>query len=480
MVLLQPEKAFPDKEKNFSEWYSLILERAELVDIRYNVKGFVVYRPNLMRLINLIRDELEKGLTETGHQPVLFPLVIPMSYLRKEEEHITGFEAEVFKIRGEEGEEDLALRPTSETAFYPMYSLWIHSYRDLPLKLFQTVTVYRKETKATRPLIRGREFLWIEAHDAFPSEEDALKQVSEDIRITRNALEKFGLAFIVVEREEWDKFPGAEKTFAFDCIMPEGKVLQIATTHYLGTKFSIPFEIIFLDKDGSKKYVHQTCFGPGLSRMAAAIISTHGDEYGLVLPFGVAPIQVVIVPIPKEGFEDRILEKCFEVGERLKKLNLRVKVDDSEDRPGSKFYKWELFGVPVRVEVGAKELEEKKLTLFRRDLRKRWTIEDNLLEQEIMYLKDDILNVLRRKAYERLEGALVRINCREEGIEASKNGKIILMNFCGRKECSEKIREDTGGYEVRGRRVDVEEKVWGPCAWCGRSAEKVVVAAKSF
>ncbi|MEM2741832.1 MAG: aminoacyl--tRNA ligase-related protein, partial [Nitrososphaeria archaeon] len=251
MGQLQPEKAFPDKEKNFSEWYSLILERAELVDIRYNVKGFVVYRPNLMRLINLIRDELERGLIETGHQPVLFPLVIPMSYLRKEEEHITGFEAEVFKIKGEEGEEDLALRPTSETAFYPMYSLWIHSYRDLPLKLFQTVTVYRKETKATRPLIRGREFLWIEAHDAFSSKEEALTQVSEDIRITRNALEKFGLAFIVVEREEWDKFPGAEKTFAFDCIMPEGKVLQIATTHYLGTKFSVPFEIVFLDKDGS-------------------------------------------------------------------------------------------------------------------------------------------------------------------------------------------------------------------------------------
>ncbi|MGB9727895.1 MAG: proline--tRNA ligase [Nitrososphaeria archaeon] len=480
MVLLQPEKAFPDKEKNFSEWYSLILERAELVDIRYNVKGFVVYRPNLMRLINLIRDELERGLTETGHQPVLFPLVIPMSYLRKEEEHITGFEAEVFKIRGEEGEEDLALRPTSETAFYPMYSLWIHSYRDLPLKLFQTVTVYRKETKATRPLIRGREFLWIEAHDAFSSEDDALRQVSEDIRITRNALEKFGLAFIVVEREEWDKFPGAEKTFAFDCIMPEGRVLQIATTHYLGTKFSIPFEIIFLDKDGSKKYVHQTCFGPGLSRMAAAVISTHGDEYGLVLPFEVAPIQVVVVPIPKEGLENRILEKCFEVEERLKRLNLRVKVDDSEDRPGSKFYKWELYGVPVRVEVGAKEVVEKKLTLFRRDLRKRWAIEDSFLEQEIMYVKDDISRVLRSRAYERLEGALVRINCREEGIEASRNGKIILMNFCGQKECYEKIKEDTGGYEVRGRRVDVEEKVWGPCAWCGRPAEKVVVVAKSF
>jgi len=480
MGQLQPEKAFPDKEKNFSEWYSLVLEKAELVDIRYNVKGFVVYRPNLMRLINLVRDELERGLMETGHQPVLFPLVIPMSYLRREEEHITGFEAEVFKIRGEEGEEDLALRPTSETAFYPMYSLWIHSYRDLPLKLFQTVTVYRKETKATRPLIRGREFLWIEAHDAFPSKDDALKQVSEDIRITKAALEKFGLAFIVVEREEWDKFPGAEKTFAFDCVMPEGKVLQIATTHYLGTKFSVPFEITFLDRDGGKKYVHQTCFGPGLSRMAAAIISTHGDEYGLVLPFEVAPLQAVVVPIPKEGFEEKVFEKCFEVGERLKRLNLRVKVDDSEDRPGSKFYRWELYGVPLRVEVGAKEVEERKLTLFRRDLRVRWQVDERLLEEEVLRVKDDVLNVLKRRAHERLEKALVRVNSRDEGLKASGEGKIILMNFCGRKECSEKIRADTGGYEVRGRRVDVEERVWGPCAWCGMPAERVVVVAKSF
>lgn len=476
---MQPERALPDKEKQFSEWYSEVLERAELVDIRYNVKGFVVYRQNLMRIINLIRSELESSLISRGHQQVMFPIVIPMSYLRKEQEHVTGFEAEVFKIRAEEGEEELALRPTSETAMYPMYALWIHSYRDLPLKLFQTGTVYRKETRATKPLIRGREFFWIEAHDAFENEEQALAQVKEDIEITKEALRKFGLAFIVVEREEWDKFPGAERTFAFDCLMPDGKVLQIATTHYLGTKFSKPFEVIYLDRAGEKKNVHQTCFGPGISRMAAAVISIHGDEFGLVLPFDVAPIQVVIVPIPKEGKEKEIVAKAKEVGERLEKIRIRTLVDTSEERPGAKFYKYELIGTPARIEVGEKEVSEGKLTFFRRDLRRRWKVEESELEVEVLKLKDDILRNLTDKSSEKLKNAIVRINSKEE-LKASNNNKIILMNFCGKQQCAEQIKYDTKGYEVRGTRIDEPEEVWGPCAWCGSEAKRVVIAARAY
>lgn len=477
---MQPEKALPDKEKEFSEWYSEILERAELVDIRYNVKGFVVYRPNLMRIINLVKEELERGLTENGHQQVMFPLVIPMSYLKKEEQHITGFEAEVFKLQIEEGEEELALRPTSETAFYPMYSLWIHSYRDLPLKLFQTVTVYRKETRATRPLIRGREFYWIEAHDAFKCKEEALAQVSEDIEITKEALRKLGLAFFVVEREEWDKFPGAERTYAFDCLMPDGRVLQIATTHYLGTKFSVPFEIMYLAEDGSRKNVHQTCFGPGISRIAAAVIAVHGDEFGLVLPFDVAPTQIVVIPIPKEGQEKEVFEKSAEIGKRLRDIGLRTEVDNSDARPGAKFYRWELVGTPVRIEVGEKEVREGNLTFFRRDTRKRWKVREDRLEQEALFLKQDILDHLTQKSMERMRNSMERVNDRTQLLKACEEEKIVLMNFCCRAECASELKEKTKGYEIRGRIVDAEEKVWAKCAWCGREAREVAVLARAF
>jgi prolyl-tRNA synthetase len=477
---MQPEKALPDKESRFSEWYSAILEKAELADIRYNVKGFIVYRPNLMRIINLIRNELEQGLFKDGHQQVMFPLVIPISYLKKEEEHVTGFAAEVFKLQSEEGEEELALRPTSETAFYPMYSLWIHSYRDLPLKLFQTVNVYRKETKATRPLIRGREFYWIESHDAFEDKEQALGQVTKDIEITKEALGKLGLAFVVVEREEWDKFPGAENTFAFDCIMPDGRVLQIATTHYLGTKFSVPFDVAYLDKDGAKKNVHQTCFGPGISRMAAAVIAVHGDEFGLVLPFEVAPVQVAVVPIKNAAQEKQVVEKAKEISKKLEKLNLRYDVDISEDRPGSKYYKWELIGAPVRIEIGGKELSEHSLTLFRRDTRKRLKIEESKLDEEIMFLEKDLLSNLAGKSRERMGKSIVRVNNRQELLKASQEGKIVLMNFCKRLECSEELKAGTRGYEIRGMRVDVVEQVWGKCAWCSRDAIEVAVVAKTF
>jgi prolyl-tRNA synthetase len=477
---LQPEKALPNKEDKFSEWYSAILERAELVDIRYNVKGFVVYRPNLMRIVNLIKNELEQGLFKDGHQQVMFPLVIPISYLKKEEQHITGFAAEVFKLHSEEGEEELALRPTSETAFYPMYSLWIHSYRDLPLKLFQTVTVYRKETRATRPLIRGREFYWIEAHDAFESKEKALEQVSKDIEITKDALRKLGLAFVVVEREEWDKFPGAESTFAFDCIMPDGRVLQIATTHYLGTKFSVPFDVGYLAENGSKRNVHQTCFGPGISRMAAAVIAVHGDEFGLVLPFEVAPIQIIVVPIPRETQEKQVREKAIEIGKKLENLHMRYEVDMSEERPGAKYYKWELIGAPVRIEIGGKEISEHYLTLFRRDTRKRWKIEENRLEEEIKILEKDVLSNLTNKSYEKMKNSMVRVDSKKELLKACEEEKIILMNFCKRLECSEELKEATKGYEIRGRRADVNENVWGKCAWCGGNALEVAVVAKAF
>ncbi len=293
----------PDKFKQFGEWYDLVSEKAELADVRYGVKGFVVFRPNLMHIVRGIYEALERHLIASGHRAMLFPLLIPYKNLLVEKEHVKGFENQVFSVEkagGEELEERLFIRPTSETAIYPMYALWIRSYRDLPFKAFQSCAVYRHETKATRPLFRGREFLWIESHDVFATKQEAVAQLGEDMDITRKTFEEFALPFLPIEREPFDRFPGAERSLAYDVILPDRQVLQSATTHLLGKRFTAPFGVSFLSAEGQKVVPESTCFGPGVSRIAALIVSVHGDEYGLVLPFNAAIVQVVIIPIRNE------------------------------------------------------------------------------------------------------------------------------------------------------------------------------------
>jgi prolyl-tRNA synthetase len=345
----------PDKYKQFGEWYDLVSEKAELADVRYGVKGFVVFRPNLMHIVRAIYDSLESGLLASGHKEMLFPLLIPFRNLLVEKEHVKGFENQVFTVEkagGEELEERLFIRPTSETAIYPMYALWLRSYRDLPFKAFQSCAVYRHETKATRPLFRGREFLWIESHNVFATREEAEAQLKEDVEITRKTFEEFALPFLPMEREPFDRFPGAERSVAYDVALPDKQVLQSATTHFLGKRFTGPFGVTILSADGARVVPESTCFGPGVSRIAALVISVHGDEYGLVLPFKAAIVQVVIVPIRNEpalsGYAKELEEKLVGAG-------YRVAVDAGSETAGEKFYRWEMLGVPVRIEIGPRE-----------------------------------------------------------------------------------------------------------------------------
>jgi prolyl-tRNA synthetase len=482
---MSTEAPLKKKKENFSEWFDDVLQRAELVDIRYNVKGFIVYRPNIMFIVKKVYEIIENLLIEKGHKPALFPLVIPISNFKKESEHIKGFEREVFKINeagGEELEEELILRPTSETAIYPIFALWIRSYKDLPMKIFQSVSVYRHETKATRPLLRGREFLWIEAHCAFADEESARNQVKEDLEITKRAFHEFGLPFLMVEREPYDRFYGAVNSYAFDTLLPDGRVLQVATTHYLGQNFSNPnvFDIKFTDKDGIRKNVYQTCYGPGVSRIVAAIISVHGDEYGLVLPFDVAPLQIVVIPILKAGNEDAIIEKSKIITQNLSKLGFRTMLDDSDERPGEKYYKWEMLGVPVRIEIGEEEVKKGFVTVFRRDLRSRKKVKDEDVIDNILTLKDLIIKELEKRAWNNFNSSILTINSKEELMEKREKAKILRASFCGRKDCADEIKAETGGLEVRGRRIDIEETPSGKCFWCGKEATRIVYLAKAY
>ncbi len=488
MVKVKKQKRVKKKEKisfsrnreiNFSRWYSDILEKAEIVDIRYNVKGFTVIRPFGAMVIEKVYDLWERELQERGHKPCFFPTVIPEKNFKREAEHIKGFSPEVFWLKpiGKEGK--LALRPTSETAFYQLYSLWIRSWRDLPLKLYQRANVFRLETKATRPLIRAREFLWIESHNAFSTREQAEAQVQEDIEITeKNMHEKLGIPFLPLRRPDWDKFAGAEYTVGSDSLMPDGRVIQQPSTHLLSQGFSKSFNIKFKDETGKEDYVWQTCYGPAMSRILASLIAVHGDDSGLILPFNISPIQVIIIPIYTTKNKNKVLRKAQEIKEKLGKKEVKAEIDDSEKTPGDKFYYWELRGIPLRIELGEKELRG-KLTLFLRDTKKR--IKTSLTR--IKKQGEELDKRLRQKADKDFKNKIVDCKTVEEIKKALKERKIARCNFCSidkkGEKCAEIVEKKLSGL-VQGSLHTKKEKVRGKCTFCGKKATCVVYIARSY
>jgi len=475
---MSEQMGITNKKENFSEWFSEVCFKCNLVDLRYNVQGFVVHRPWAMKIIKKMYSLFEQELEKTGHEPVLFPVVIPEKNFIKESEHVEEFAPEVFWIThagDKKLEERLALRPTSETAMYQMYSLWIRSYKDLPFKRYQSVSVFRNET-TTRPFLRGREFLWIEGHDAFATEKEMMDQVNEDMVNTRKVIEDhLGLPIIFFKRPQWDKFAGAVDTYAADVLMPDGKANQISSTHNLGTNFSRPFDVSFVDSNGQKKYAWQTCYGPGIWRIMAGLIAVYGDDKGLVLPFEIAPIQVIIIPI-----KDSVLNKCEKIKKELEKNCIRAKIDKRDETPGWKFNDWEMKGVPIRIEIGPKEVKEKTLTLARRDNEKKYNIKDKDLIKILKKFDKEILNNLRNKASIFLRNHIFNAKSRKEVLDIIKKGGYARINFCGRESCAEDMQNVTQGGKVRGVRVDKKELATEKCAWCGGLGKEVVYVAKQY
>jgi prolyl-tRNA synthetase len=466
-----------DKEKDFSGWYSEIIEKAEVADIRYNVKGFVVVRPLGAEIIENMYRMWESELRTRGHKPCIFPTVIPEENFKKESDHLGGFAPEVFWLKPV-GDGNLALRPTSETAFYQLYSLWIRSWRDLPLKLYQRANVFRLETKATRPLIRAREFNWIESHDAFSSKKEAEQQVQEDISITEKLMhQRLGIPFLPLKRPAWDRFAGAEYTIGSDSLMPDGKVIQQPSTHLLKQQFAKGFDIKFKDEEGKEKYVWQTCYGPAMSRILSSLISTHGDNSGLITPFCISPIQVIIIPIYRSDNKEKIVKKAREVKEKLLKNGIKAEIDDSEKKPGDKFYYWEMRGIPLRMEIGEKELKE-KFTLFLRD--KKEKIKADV--KDIRRQGEELDKRLREKADKKLKNSIRECETKEEVKKALKNKKIARCSFCSIEtghKCAEAVEKEINAF-VRGTRHDKKEKPKGKCLFCNKPAEDVVYIARSY
>ncbi|NYZ80035.1 proline--tRNA ligase, partial [Candidatus Micrarchaeota archaeon] len=403
--------------------------------------------------------------------------------------HVEGFTPDVFWI--EKGGNDvlperLALRPTSEALMYTMYAEWIRSHRDLPMKIYQEAQVWRYETKHTRPLLRDREFYWIEAHNCFAEKNEAEKQVLEDIQTTERVLhEQLALPFFSFKRPAWDTFNGAVYTVAADVIMPNGIVIQQPSTHFLGQKFSKAYGIKFIDKNEKEDFVWQTCYGPAVSRILGSVIAMHGDNRGLIFPWSVAPYQVVIIPIIKKDADNKkTIKHCVELKSKLQKAGVRVELDDSEKTPGNKYYQWELRGACLRIEIGPKELDNGELTIARRDSGEKKKIKEKDLEKYLEEVPHLILKNLRERADKAFENCVHDAKTMKELKKYVKDGGFTRVNFCSRDEdgraCAETLKAETGGGEVRGTLHGKEETPNGPCVVCGKKAGVVVYVANPY
>ncbi|MCX6800701.1 MAG: proline--tRNA ligase [Candidatus Diapherotrites archaeon] len=475
-----------DKEKDSSEWFTWIIQEAKLADIRYGVKGFLVFQPWSVEPMELMYKYLEADLERRGHKKYWYPTLIPEKNFYLEKEHVEGFSPEVFWVeKGGETklEERLALRPTSETAFYSMFSLWLRSYKDLPFKTYQRANVFRYETKSTRPFLRSREFYWIETHNAFATEEEAFKNVLEDMETTKRVVfGVFGIPTIVFKRPDWDKFAGAVNTFGADAITPDGKVVQQPSTHMLGQNFSKPFNVKFVDRDEKEKYCYLTCYGPCISRIFASVVLTHGDNKGLRFPFEIAPKQIVIIPIMAEK-EPKVLKKAQELKEKIEEAGFRVELDAGDNkRPGEKFYFWEMKGVPLRIEVGPRDLKEKKVMIYRRDTGEKKAVAEKQLLKEIANEGRFLSENLKKIAKAQLDKSIVDAKNIEDVKKIVGRG-IARCGFCsvesGGAKCAEIVEKETGG-RIRGTRIDVKEKANGKCVICGKPAQEVVYIAKEY
>lgn len=466
----------PAKE-NFSEWYHELLMTAEIVDNRYPVKGMSVWFPFGFAIRKNVYAIIRE-LLDPDHQETQFPLMIPENEFMKEAQHIKGFEDEVYWVTyggTTPLEVKLALRPTSETAIYPMFKLWIRSHADLPLRIYQIVNTFRYETKHTRPLIRLREITsFKEAHTVHATWEEAAAQVKVAIARYSEFYSRLALPFLVSRRPSWDKFPGADYTTAIDVIMPDGKTLQVGTAHHLGSTFAKTYEITYEAENGEQKLVSQTCYGIS-ERCIAALISAHGDEKGLVLPWEVSPVQVVIVPILL-GDKDKVLAVCRELQSNLASSCIRVQLDTTDERPGAKFYKWEMKGVPIRLEVGPRDIEKGMVTLARRDGEKKALPMDGLV-QAIAAEAEELQSALSERARQIHESLVKEVSSVEEAIAQTQAG-VALVPWCGEVDCGHQLEERVGANMLG--EPQYQSFPEAACAVCARKSAGRTYMARQY
>ena len=471
-------EAITSRDEDFARWYTDVCTKAELMDYS-EAKGFIIYRPYGYALWENIKDYLDKEFKKTGHQNVYMPLVIPESLFLKEAEHVEGFapETAIVTIGGNETlQERLIIRPTSEVLFCNHYQKIITSYRDLPKKYNQWCSVVRWE-KTTRPFLRGSEFLWQEGHTVHKNEAEARKETM-DILDIYNDLGKNLLAipFVVGQKTDKEKFAGAVDTYSIEALMHDGKALQSGTTHYLGTGFAEAFNIKFQDADGEVKPVHQTSWGVS-TRLIGAVIMVHGDDSGLVLPPYLAPVQVNIIPVMQHV--EGVLKKAEDIKAQLEKANIRVDIDDSDKTPGWKFSESEMKGIPLRLEIGPRDIENNQCVLVKRYNREKLVVNLDELDTVIPKLLEEIHQAMYEKALENVKANTRETNDYNEfkKIISEKQGYIKMM-WCGKRSCEEKVKEET---QATSRCMPLsKESIGHNCPICGEEAKHLVYFAKAY
>ena len=471
-------KEITSMDVDFAKWYTDVVKKAELIEYT-SVKGCMVIRPYGYAIWENIQKILDGMFKETGHENVCMPMFIPESLLQKEKDHVEGFAPEVAWVThggNEKLEDRLCVRPTSETLFCEHYSNIIQSHRDLPKLYNQWVSVVRWE-KTTRPFLRSREFLWQEGHTIHATAEEAIEETERMLNVYADFC-KDALAMPVIKgrKTESDKFAGAEATYAIEALMHDGKALQAGTSHYFGDGFARAFDIQFTNKENKQQYPHQTSWGV-TTRLIGAIIMTHGDDNGLVLPPAVAPIQVVILPIAqhKEG----VLEKANEIKNQLAET-CRVKLDDSDNSAGWKFAEYEMKGVPVRVEIGPKDIENGQCVVVTRHNREKTIVKLDELETVIAQKLQEVHDGLYEKALENRENRTYACTTTDEIIKAleEKGDGFIKAMWCGDEECEDKVKEITG---VGSRCIPFEqENLSDKCVCCGKPAKQMVYWGKAY
>ncbi len=469
-------EAITPMEEDFAQWYTDVVKKAELVDYS-GVRGCTIFRPAGYAIWELIQKELDARFKKVGVENVYMPMFIPESLLQKEKDHVEGFAPEVAWVThggGEELTERLCVRPTSETLFCDLYSRIVESYRDLPKVYNQWCSVVRWE-KTTRPFLRTMEFLWQEGHTAHATAEEAEERTEQMLNLYADFCEQvLAIPMVKGRKTDKEKFAGAEATYTIEALMHDGKALQSGTSHNFGDGFAKAFGIQYTDKDNTLKYVHQTSWGVS-TRIIGAIIMVHGDNSGLVLPPKIAPTQIVIIPIQQK--KEGVLEKASEIKEKL--AAFRVKVDDTDKTPGWKFSEQEMRGIPIRVEIGPKDIAANQAVIVRRDTREKIVVSLDEIEKKAGEILDVMQKEMLARALAHRDAHTYEAHTTEEfrDIVANKPGFVKAM-WCGERACEDEIKEKTGATS---RCMPfAQERIAETCVCCGKPAKKLVYWGKAY
>ncbi len=473
-------KEIAKKEDDFSQWYIDVIRKSDMADYSM-IKGCMIIKPYGYALWENIKGALDKRIKATGHKNAYFPLFVPESLLKKEAEHVEGFAPEVAWVThggNDKLEEKLAIRPTSEAIICSAYAKWIKSYRDLPLLINQWANIVRWE-KVTRLFLRTSEFLWQEGHTVHKTQEEAIEETLKMLNVYKEFAEtELAIPVLAGEKTDNEKFAGAEKTYTIEALATDGKAIQAGTSHNLGQHFAKAFNIKYLDEDQTEKFAWQTSWGVS-TRLIGALIMIHGDEYGLVFPPRIAPVQVVLIPIIFGDTKEKVLDKVNQINNSLRD-DYRVEADLRDYTPGWKFNEWEMKGVPIRIEVGPKDIAKNQVVIVRRDTKEKIFVPENKLKATLKSLLNEIQENLLKKALKYREDNTHKTNDYKEFKEIiDKKRGFVYTSWCGNSDCESKIKEDTKAT-IRLIPLEKQDTDGEKCIYCGADAKKFVYFARAY